>query len=97
MKIYSLADVTLTGSKQRLSATSQPCKWFQVSAVSVGAAAARIGDYDNVGAARGVPIASGAGQFSPPFPGPLIGENYDLYDVGIIGTLNDTVAVIYAL
>jgi len=89
--VKTLADVTLTGSAQQLTATPTKAAWVQVQGIGSNAAF-RIGDA-SVGAARGVVVpASGGGQFFPP-----IGESrsYDLSQIYVKGTLNDTIAVMY--
>ncbi len=96
MRIYSLPDITLAGfsSPTVLSATSRPCKWFQVNVLTASGANLRIGD-SSVSASQGAPMAAGGGQFSPP-----IAEASNLYDLAneyIAGTLGDTVAVIYGI
>ena len=94
MKVYSLPDVTLaTGAAQAVSATSQPCKWYQINGVTVGTTG-RCGDA-NVGAARGAPIKSDGGQFAPPVA--ELENPYDLKDVYIIGTAADVYSVIYGV
>ena len=93
MKIYTLADITGTGAVVPLSATSQLCKWFQVTAVSV-AVLARMGD-SNTSAARGIPILPNGGQFSPPIAAPL--DTYDISQCYVYLANGDAVSVAYAI
>jgi hypothetical protein len=93
MNLYTLPDITATGSAQALSATSQPCKWFQVTGVSV-ASTIRIGG-PNVSASRGAIIYGAGSQFAPPVA--QFTETYDLMNVYILGTASDTVSVLYAV
>jgi hypothetical protein len=93
MQIYTLADITGTGARVALSATSQPCKWFQVTAVSI-ASQARMGDI-NVTSSRGIPILPAGGQFSPPIAAPL--DLYDLSNCYIYLANGDSVSVAYAI
>ena len=96
MKIFTLPDVTLTGGVDSVVSSSQPCRWYQIEAISLSAAA-RIGD-SNVGASRGALLSPGGVHFSPPVTDQATpGGNYDLADVRVQGTGGDTVGVIYAI
>ena len=93
MTILSIPDITLQGfaTPVPLSATPLPCKWFQVQGITIAGASARLGDA-SIGAAAGAPLGATAGQFFPQG-----GTPYDLGGQYVAGTLNDVVAVIYAV
>lgn len=91
MQIYSLDDLTLTGSVQPLSSVPQLCKWWQINAVSL-TGTARIGDA-GITSSRGATLTSGSGQFAPPIAAES--EVYDLSTVNILGT--GTVSILYAI
>ena len=94
MKVYSLPDVTLaTGSAQAVSATSQPCKWYQVQGLTVGSLG-RVGD-SSVGAARGALIRADGGNFAPPVADAV--NPYDLKDVYVAGSASDVYSIIYGV
>ncbi len=94
MRIYSLPDITLAGfdTPTPLSVTSQPCIWFQASVITASAADLRIGD-NLISATRGAPMPGG--QFAPPIS--EIANMYDLANEYVVGTIGDTVAVIYGI
>jgi hypothetical protein len=96
MQLASLADFTLAdGNARKLSATSIKAKWFQVQLVS-STAGVRLGDASILAGSRGILIADGGAQFSPPAPAePTL--FYDLSSIYVIGTAGDVVAVNYAV
>jgi hypothetical protein len=93
MKIYTLPDITGTGATVPLSITSQPCKFWQVTAVSI-ASGARLGDSLTT-ANRGIPIGPSGGQFSPPIAAPL--DLYDLSEQYAYVANGDVISVAYAI
>ena len=103
MKVYSLPDITCTGSAVAVSATSQPCKWYRVFGVSIAAAAARVGDSTTT-LGTSSPVVPAAGSpvtatvpYQVPAVSPPASECYDLKDVYVAGTNGDKVSVEYAI
>ena len=101
MKVYTLPDITGTGSLQSAATvfdfTTQICKWWQFSVVdNASGSAMRIGD-ENITSAQGIPVGGGGsvGQFSPPLAEPL--ANYDLKDVYFIIPNGDTASLVYGV
>jgi hypothetical protein len=93
MVVYTLADITGTGATVALSATSQPCKWFQVTAVSI-ASSARLGDASTA-SDRGIPLPPASAQFFPPISEGTI--NYDLASQYAYIAGSDVISVAYCI
>lgn len=95
MVLYSLPDIVGTGAKVALSATSQPCKYWQITATSV-ASQARVGGIE-VSSTRGIPIGPGfnSGQFATPIA--EASSRYDLADQYVYLAEGDVVSVAYAV
>ncbi len=91
MAIQTLADVTITATAAKLSATSVKANWVLVYGQSL-AGAARIGD-SNVSTTRGGIIAATNGSLLLPSVGNT--NCYDLSAIYIVGTANDKAAIIY--
>ncbi len=90
--VHSLPDITV-GAAQRISATSVPCNWVQLQAVTGNGAVMRVGD-SGVGSGEGA-IISTTGVLQLPPAGNA--NTYNLYDLWIFGTASDKVAVIYGV
>jgi hypothetical protein len=99
MIIHDAVDYTGTGAPATLASIfglteNAQAKWFQVSDVSVGSTAARVGG-PLVSATRGIPIKADGGQFAPP-----VAEFTSLYDLAriyLLVQIGETVSVCYAL
>lgn len=93
-----LVPATLTGTGVALTVASaagvNSAKWFQLTGVTIAAAASRIGDA-NVSATRGYPLTAGGGQFFPPVA--RANAFYDLtqiyFDLAIGDTANLMVCI----
>jgi len=90
MAVHTLPDITV-GAAQRISATTLPCTWFMVQAVTGNGAVMRVGD-SGVGTAEGAIVSTtGTVQFPPCGNA----NTYNLYDTWIFGTASDKAAVTY--
>ena len=95
MQPQTAVDFTGDGAAHSLSSILgiTKCRWFQVSAVSIGSTSARIGD-SNITTTRGLPIGAQSGQFAP-----AITQDFEPYDLTLWYVLvasSDTVAVLAA-
>src|SRR5690242_5898695 len=93
MQPITPADYTGDGSTHTLASLLgiDACRWSQVTAVSVGSTAARVGD-STTDATHGFPVGSGAAEFAPPINEPFSGS-YDLTKWYINVHTGDTVSL----
>ncbi len=94
MQIHTLPDITVAdGAAHALSATRQLAKWVQVIVIS-SSSGIRFGETASISATRGALV--GSGQFFPQNTVDIT-DNYDLSQIGYIGTMGDVLAVMYGL
>ncbi len=95
MKVHTLPDITCDGNPNPVSAESQLCRWFQVTAVSIASTPARVGD-EHTTTARGVPVSVGNPFIAWPSDASET-ELFDLKDVFTAGASNDKLSVVFAI
>jgi len=89
--VHALADLTLNGSAQQLTATATKCNWVILQGVGSNAVV-RVGD-SNVATGRGGIITATGGILTLP---PVTDNNgYDLSLIYVIGTNNDKITILY--
>jgi len=91
MALVSLADVTISATATKLSATSIKANWVLIYGQAL-AGAARVGD-SSISTTRGGIIPSTNTSLLLPSVGNT--NSYDLSAIYILGTANDKAAVIY--
>lgn len=93
----TLADTTITGSVQAVSAAPISAIFVQFVCSAGNAATIRIGSQTQTPTStNGVPCAPGGVQFLPAIPNGAGSYNrYDLSTLYLLGTANDTVSISY--
>jgi len=89
--VHALADLTLNGSAQQLTATATKCCWVILQGVGSNSVV-RVAD-SNVATGRGGIITASGGILTLP---PVTDNNgYDLSLIYVIGTNNDKITILY--